>query len=164
MNIVIDPRARTNLTDDEYKFLLLLECSHRFEDAVLKARKELGIPLAQGVPDQKLLYDKSLAIVQKLNIPVRLFPSILSIVEWDRVMEATLNIMVFGIQFQLNRKFLYNPDLISPPHRLQGASAWENYFLSNQYHISQTGSIEPALPIIQINKRLKRTQLHEAID
>lgn len=142
MRINIADRVKTDLTDDEYKYLLLLEFYDAFGEEVAKVRQKLNIPLDKdgitisnfkNVPDAKLLSDEALKLIQKLNIPASLLPSIESIIQWGQILLATTSVQVFSANDLGNRK-LY----------------------------SQT-TFGKAYPLIQINKKIGKDKFIKEI-
>ncbi len=133
MKINIADKAKAKLTNDEYKYLLLLECYDKFEEEVIQIRQKLNIPLDKdkmtisnfkNVPDAKLLRKETFKLIKQLNIPLSLMNSIESIIQWGQVLFATADLYVFSADDLGNRK-LYS-----------------------------TTAFGKAYPLIQINKKI----------
>jgi hypothetical protein len=168
MQIIIHNGARKNLTEDEYKYLILLEFNKKFEESVKRIRKELGIPKPEGSLDLEKLYDKSLALVLELKIPITLLLSIEDLIHFGVVLRATLPILVLGIKNQFNRKLLYNSKIYPSsskhfPTEPQQQVIGEVWYRNNR-EVLKRGSLATACPLIQINKKLTKPQLLKAIE
>lgn len=171
MRIIIHDNVKKHLTDDEYKYLLLLEFHEEFVKQVQLIRQKLGIPVdtdgsLKELPDERKLAKMTLLLLKRLEIPLTLQSSIIDLVKWGKIFTATHKVQILGISHQLNRKALYNKQLPPIPPRTQesiaGINLKDHWYKSNQEILSGS-SIHPALPIIQINKPLSLPELKEAI-
>jgi len=171
MKINISAYARKSLTHDEYKYLILLEFSDWLEVEISRIRKELGMPKTL---DQLALQQKSLELVVAKNVPISLESSIRDLVCFGAVHTTTIPILILGVDHQLNRKWLYEEKIRPKPSKIQieqlrrinpnpRHTITENWYDSNKDIFSKR-SIDPAIPLIQINKRLSKKQLFEAIE
>lgn len=124
MRIIIDDRVKKDISDDEYKLLLLLEFHREFTNGVRDIRKKLGIKVdaddetathLKEVPDQKVLQEEVFSLIQRFNLPVTFTPVVESLVQWGQILMTTVPILVFGIDHQLNRKFLYSDQIFPKP-------------------------------------------------
>lgn len=144
MRIIIHDHVRKDISDDEYKLLLLLEFNQEFISGVRSIRKKLNIMFdvdevtiahRKEVPDLKALNEEVFLLVQKLGLPITLISSIESIVQWGQVLMSTIPINVFGRQHRYNRKLL-----------------------------SQDNNLAQAYPVIQIHKKITKAQLIKSIE
>lgn len=174
MKINISGHARQDLKDDEYKYLILLEFSDWLEEEINRIRRELGIPMSKGNLDQQALYKKSLDLTVKKKIPISLYPSISNLVHFGAVHTVTIPILVLGVEHQWNRKGLYEEKIRPKPSKPEieqlkqiipnaSTALMDNWYRSNREIFSKR-SIDPAVPLIQINKRLNKKQLFKAIE
>ncbi len=178
MKIKINPLAE-GISENEKKYILLLEFCEGFQKGVAASRKKLGIPAdqrnqdgiilyrADQLPDFAKLQEESYKLVDELKLPVTLAYAIESIIQWDEVMGNTQPFTVLHIGTQLNRKWLYDPQFRSPPSRLEvkarGQGVMDNWYESNRVKLSKR-SIEPAYPLLQINKPLTKSEFLAAIE
>lgn len=176
MRMNIDAEAIKSLTPDEYKYLLLLEFHEIFWQRVSEIRKKVGGVAIIGdagtlsykeLPDLKLIHEKTETLVAELKIPILLTSAIESVIYWGKVFYTTKHILVLGIQNQYNRQFLYNDQLLPlnvtrNDKTERGKRVKQGWYESNKYRLQK--SIAPAYPLIQIQKRLTKKQLHDAID
>ncbi|MGH7202970.1 MAG: hypothetical protein ACREHC_00830, partial [Candidatus Levyibacteriota bacterium] len=160
----------------EYKYLLLLEFYEDFWGRVEKIRAMIGVNPTlnedgafgyEKVPDLKLLRDETEKLVNDLGMPVFLFGAIESLIQWNTILYTVEPILVFGIQHQLNRRALYNDQLVPSQttkndHTELGKMIRNNWYESNKRVLGK--SISPAYPVIQIQKKLTKRQLKMAID
>jgi len=160
MKIVISDNARKILTDDEYKYLVLLEFNKKFTEDIKLIRIDLGMTKPHNVLDLDKLYDKSLELVLKLNIPISLLFSVEDIIRFGAVLRATPPILILGISNQFNRKLLYNHKIY---RSFLKQTTKEEWYRDNQ-EILRKESLAAAYPLIQINKRLKIGELHKTIE
>ncbi len=178
MKIKINPLAK-GISENERKYILLLEFCEGFQEGVAATRKKLGIPANQRNQDGLILYKadqlpdfaelqkEAYKLVGELNLPVTLEYVVESIIQWDEVMGNTQPFTVLHIGTQLNRKWLYDPQFRSPPSRLEvktrGQGVMDNWYESNRAKLSKR-SIEPAYPLLQINKPLTKPEFLVAIE
>lgn len=175
MRIIINDRVRKNISDDEYKLLLLLEFHQDFLQGLRNIRKKLDIKSdaddetithLKEVPDQKALQEEVFLLAQRLNLPVTLTPAIESLVQWGTVLLSTIPILVFSVDHQLNRRFLYSDQILPKPRTSTDDVNLEKKLVENWYERNKqilSKSIAPAYPVIQINKRLTKEQLIKAV-
>lgn len=164
MKIKIYPRVRSSLTDDEYKYLMLLEFHDRFEVEVDRIRNTLKINVGEENIDDTLLNKNIAKLMTKLSIPFCLFSSIRDLVYRGEVMSATPSVTIVGIGQQEHRKLLYNKHLKPPSIRRGEMVRTDSWYDSNKKTLQSSKSIIPALPLIQINKRLNISTLIESIE
>jgi hypothetical protein len=158
--VIMSDSARKSLTDDEYKYLTLLEFSKRFEEGVSRIKEELGMPKPDNLLDLESLYDKTLALVLKLNIPISLLYSVEDIIRFGCVLRATPPILILDISNQFNRELLYNSNIQPKPSDQSGKDLWND----NNKKLLRNDSLAAAYPLIQINKRLNIEQLKKAVE
>lgn len=166
--IKISPEAREHLTDNEYKYLILLEFHEKFQERVKEIRKKPKIK--QDLPDSKELHEQTLLLVSDLDIPITLIPAIENLIQYGEVKITTHSIQIINVKHQLNRKQFYSAGLRPPPPRVYPKDrrpfekAMRKGWHRHARRITSQESIAPALPLIQINKVLKKADLHKAID
>lgn len=175
MEIIVDKIVRPDLSDDEYKYLRLLEFHTGFIKGVKDIRKKLNIPVAEDgttvtnftPPDGKRLNKMVSQLVLKLQLPLSLFGCVESIVEWGKVFMTTKPILVFNSEYQLNRKALYNKKILpKPTNRLTEPKLKKimdkSWYEHNQFLVKKYGD-SAFTPIIQINKPISKKQLIDAV-
>lgn len=175
MKIIIDAQTRESLSDDEYKYLLLLEFHRDFIKGVRIIRKKLEIPVAEDgetitslkPPDERKLDTMASKLVLRLNIPYTLIGCVVSLIKWGQILMAIKPILILGPEYQLNRRMLFNKKvwpkstnrLTEPKIKKMIDEGWYRH---NQSLALKYGTA-PFIPVIQINKPLTKEELIEAI-
>ena len=158
MKIKISDGARKSLTDDEYKYLLLLELHDDFENIINKKRAKLGIPqyseterltaitLADSLNTSKIASDSeirmsTIEIIKKLNLPVSLYFATKAVLQYGQIDYLDDPITVHSIDSYLS-----------------GRTRAERLFLDYDF------PYEISYPTITIKKRLNKEQLFREIE
>lgn len=170
MKIVIDETVKADLSNNEYKYLLLLEFHSGFIKGVKDIRNKLNIFVAENgetvikdkFPDGKKLNKMTSQLILKLNIPITLLSCVESFIEWGTVLAATKPILVLNPECQLNRKALYNKKIMPrQANRLTDSKLRElinsSWYEHNQYLVTKYGD-SAFTPVIQINKPLTKPE------
>lgn len=137
MKIIISDYTREYLTDDEYKYLLLLEFNQNFEVEVNKIRLRLNIPYQFSYTQESISEFKkhTNAMMKKLNIPINLSESIEGIILDGRVYSSKFPIFVYSPEATRERK-------------------------AGKFIIP---AADPNFPFIQLRKRISKGQMIKAI-
>lgn len=175
MKITINDLVKNDLTDDEIKYLLLLEFHMDFIKGVRVIRKKLGIPVAEDgetitslkPPDERKLETMTSKLVLKLDIPYTLIGCVVSLIKWGQVLMATKPILILGSEYQLNRRMLFNKKVWpKSTNRLTDPKTKkmidESWYRHNQSLAAKYGT-SAFIPILQINKPLTKSDLIKAI-
>lgn len=176
MNIEVNDRVKSDLTDEEYKYLRLLEFHADFIKGVKDIRNILDIPvdkdgetiLSFKPPDERKLINMASKLVLKLEIPYTLVGCVESFIKWGQVLMATKPILVLNPEYQLNRSLLFSKKIWpkgkantnDPKIQSMIDKSW---YIHNQSLIKKYGT-SPFIPVILVAKPLTRKELHKAID
>lgn len=184
MEIKINNKVRPDLSDDEYKYLRLLEFHAGFIKGVKDIRSNLDIPvgkdgetitsfkppeqLSEGLDFERKLRDGVSKLVLKLGIPYMLLGCVESFIKWGQVLMATKPILVLNPEYQLNKSLLFNKKIWpkgkantnDPKVQSMIDKSWYEH---NQSLVKKYGT-SPFIPVILIAKPLTKKELHEAID
>src|SRR3990167_9052608 len=154
MEIKIHKDVKLNLSDNEYKYLRLLEFYDDFISEIEKIIRQIK------ENHKRLFVDTLIPILKKYNIPITLIDSIESLILYGKILHSIHPIIVFDIRAQFNRRMLYNEDIDDHPHpnKLMEKEKWDLWYEQNK-RITHDKGIEFALPLIKIHKRLNQTEL-----
>lgn len=152
MKIKINDIAIKYLSEDERKYLLLLEFYEDFIAEIEEIKKQFE------AKELDLFPDTLIPLLQKYHIPIKFIYPLEEYIQFGEVFSVHQPIQILGIRAQLNRSFLYYDKLFPPPTKLQDKRFWDSWYESNKHALENKG-ITPALPIIQLNKRLSKNEL-----
>ena len=156
MRIKISDDAAKYLSEDERKYLLLLEFYEDFAAEIEDLKKQFEAKKIQLFPDTLI------PLLQKYHIPIKFVSPLEEYIQFGKIFSVYQPIQIFGIRHQLNRSFLHYDKLVPPPTRLQDKMFWDSWYEGNKRALVDKG-ITPALPIIQLNKRLSKSELRKYI-
>jgi len=152
MRIIINGSAAKYLSEDERKYLLLLEFYEDFVVEIEHIKKQFEAKKLDLFPDTLI------PILQKYHIPIKFIYPLEEYIKFGEVFSVHQPIQILGIRAQLNRSFLYYDKLFPPPTKLQDKFFWDSWYEGNKHALADKG-ITPALPVIQLNKRLSKNEL-----
>src|SRR3989304_1772934 len=176
MIIKVDSSIRADLSDNEYKYLRLLEFHTAFVRGVKTIRKKLKIRvegdaeaiISFNTQNKGRLKKMVFELTSKLVIPHEFDKSVQSIVKCGRVLVATKPIYVLNPENQLSRSLLFNkkiwPRQEIDLNNLNRESEYDkSWYVHNQSLVKKYGT-SPFIPVILIVKSITRKELHMAID
>ncbi len=152
MRIIISDSAAKYLSEDERKYLLLLEFYEDFVSEIENIKKLFEAKKIYLFPDTLI------PILQKYHVPIKFIYPLEEYIQFGEIFSVHQPIQIFGVRHQLNRSFLYYDKLFPPPTKLQNKLFWDSWYEGNKHAFADKG-ITPALPIIQLNKRLSKNEL-----
>lgn len=176
MQVAISDKIKNDLSDDEVKYLSLLEFHSGFVRRVKNIRKSLGIITDKhgGIltkPEsisESSLRKKTLQLLVKENIPHTFIQSIASFIVSGEVRIATKPLYILNPDFQFNRELLHNrqvwpkgdDDSNNPKAREEYLASW---YKNNQSLVRQSGP-NAFMPVIMITKPINKGEFEEAIN
>lgn len=170
MEIIIKDSAKVNLTDNEYKYLRLLEFYDDFVTGVQAIRNKFNIRLLNNKPDYGQAFEYGAmcrdvyGLLQRLKIPLYLQVPIQDLVMFYSIKVGVKPLSVYGAcqfpsSFTMSKEEINNFKEGKLPNR-----AYKVGFQEHRSKLSRPELLEGAIPVIAINKRVKtKTELCKLI-
>lgn len=149
--------------ENERKYLLLLEFHDNFERDIDDLRKRASANWVEGEMDSSLIRQELPELLKRNNIPFSLYHQIHEIIEHGVVASHMPAISVFGV-WSDRKKLVNDKPKVKSSIWKTPTETQRDFVLKSRSTLNQNGNMRSYLPLIQINRRVSKNQLVEAID